>query len=727
MRTLIAALLAEQKKTTRTPYLKVVAADYIGAVARLHWETLHTDGTADAPHAAAVPTDGSLNRLRVQSNVLCHQRVTTPGPTSDFTSWSSFRVQTARAALARYGANLLAFAVDSATPTQIYINTSADSGATWGGWSLLTTAAGTVTHIAAAAETDGANVGQVLVVFAVGATVYRIKRTAAGVWGAIAAWTNTAASVTGLAVATFWSTDFNIVITGTETGTTNPRVWGCLYGGGYSETLDAWSALHTITPADAGSNVAYSVPALAHADTTRAAYREAFTGAVAYDRMATLAGPADPDFVDNLWTNPQPFDLAHNYGLALAFDAASNYLFATTPSRVYRAATAPASVDLTADVLACTAHDYPFDPRGATIRVRNDDGRYNSPGAGALLALSRGARIDIGVGYRLPGQALGYAHSYSYGPPYHIDSLEHVATPTRRELVINCISSWGNLARWKPGRTHHWPAGARNYFQIICEITAKVGLTFGSLSYTSKITNDYPDFAIHPAYDPPPYISGWTTITRPGGGSRWHRTHPVTIRIPIWTDPPPLPADLDLPSWSSGLAAIAQLYSHLEDRCFIRGGPTNQKVYNVHPQAADASVYALGTTHAILAGAYQHHAVDNRFLAVGAAGLTAETIDYTGSDLLADRPRVVEDKNMTTAADVTGRATREARDATITSRSDSLVIPPHCGLELFDVLDITHPAVGLAAAKRRVIGITLVYDLAADKPVYHQLVTLGEP
>ena len=697
MRTLHSALLAEQKKKTRKPYLRVLAFDTAGGIPRLHWEQPYSGAEPAGPHALAASGPIILRfRVHPATNILYRNR-----DLDGYGVWYTFRTATRlTAAAAQSGTpNVLAFAVDNATPTQIYWCASADAGSSWSTWALLCTAAGTITHIAATSKANG----DTLVVFAVGATVYKIKRVSAS-WGAITAWTNTVATVTGLA-AHHWL-DYNLIITGTAQTTLDPTVCSCIYGDGYFQAADTWSALRPTIEATAGSAVAYSAPSVTYADTWRASYRHTFTGTVAYDRIDLIHAPIAADFVDNTWAEPRPFDLDHDYGLALAYTA--DHVWATTPNKVF-IAPIPTALDLTPDVLSCVAHDYPFDPRGATIRLRNDDGRYNTPGAGALTALSRGARIDIAPGYYCPG----LTPKYSFGPSYYIDTIDHVSAPGRRELVIHAGSTWDLLARWRPGRPYRWPAGTRNYFQLISIILAKMGLEFSGFSSTAKLTDDFPDFAIVPGYDPPPYISGWQRTFYPYYG--W-------ITRPIWTDPPPVPATQQLPL-TSGLSAIQQLYSHLEDRIY----PRQDLLYNLWPQAADASVYAFGTYHAILAATYRSVAPANRFLAFGDADLSAEAIDYPAVDLLHDRPRVVHDKAMTTAADVTGRATREARDATIFSRADVVAVPPHCGIELWDVVDVTDPSLALSAAKRRVTGITLVFDRSATKPAYHQVLTLGEP
>ncbi|MDP2948691.1 MAG: hypothetical protein Q8P22_04055, partial [Chloroflexota bacterium] len=194
MRTLPAALLAAQKSASALPYLKVEIADKVAGIRRLNWQRLYTGSETDNFHAAAMPADGSLIRCRIDANTLYRQRVTSPGPGSSFSAWTSFRTSSNNCALAAWGALVYAFAVDSTTTTAIYINPSSDNGATWSGWSLLQTAAGAVGYLAAAIK----DTNTALLLYSVGATVYSKKRSG-GAWGTATAWTNSVASVTGLA------------------------------------------------------------------------------------------------------------------------------------------------------------------------------------------------------------------------------------------------------------------------------------------------------------------------------------------------------------------------------------------------------------------------------------------------------------------------------------------------------------------------------------------------
>lgn len=378
MRALPADLTTAQQAASRVPYLKVVVRDRIGNVRRLHWASLYSGPEAAANHAVAMPGDGSLNRFRINGTTLERQRVTNPGSGSDFSVWTSFRTASRNVCVAQYGSTILAFAVDDATPTQIYWATSSDGGATFGAWALLLTAPWTVAYLAAASKSNG----DTLLIFSDGTTVRKSKRVG-GAWGSQADWTNSVASVTGLAV--HYSNDFNCIVTGSEATTSHPSVWAVIYGDGFSQALDTWSALQIITQASAGLNVAYSRPFLANPDVYRLTYRDTYSGSGAYDRIVTSYSPPNSDFVSHLWLEPIPFNLGHDFGLALA--ASATAVWATTPARVYRAPLDNPDLELTDDVLEADLIDEAYNPRGGTIVLRNDDGRYNSPGSGAIATL----------------------------------------------------------------------------------------------------------------------------------------------------------------------------------------------------------------------------------------------------------------------------------------------------------------------------------------------------
>lgn len=92
MRSLSDTLLDAQKSAAAEPYVKVEVVAKVGGVTRFNWSRLYEGAEADCFHGATMPSDGSLIRLRVASEggTLYRQRVTDPGPASDFSVWTSW-------------------------------------------------------------------------------------------------------------------------------------------------------------------------------------------------------------------------------------------------------------------------------------------------------------------------------------------------------------------------------------------------------------------------------------------------------------------------------------------------------------------------------------------------------------------------------------------------------------------------------------------------------------
>src|SRR3990170_1786838 len=194
MRTLPAPLLAAQKSASAAPYLKVVVSDRIGGIRRLAYTRLYTGSEPDGYHAAAMPGDGSLLRARASGGRVYYQRVAGPGAGSDFSAWTDLdAADNAGVALCAEGSRALLFYVDSGG-TILRLRESTDNGAALGSAVTVATASGAVGWLAA----DVKSSGDALLLYSVGATVYRVKRSA-GAWGSPAAWSNSVASVTGLA------------------------------------------------------------------------------------------------------------------------------------------------------------------------------------------------------------------------------------------------------------------------------------------------------------------------------------------------------------------------------------------------------------------------------------------------------------------------------------------------------------------------------------------------
>ena len=181
MRTLSSTLTAAQQSPSSKPYPQVVIADKRAGITRLAWTRYYTGSETEGPHAACMPADGSLIRIRVDpaDSVLYRQRVTSPGSGSTYTSWTSWVVTAHAVACCATGALVLVFYI-SAADGKLYRFESTDSGATWGAavdMGDITGVAGS--RVAACYKSTT----EAIVIYNTGATIYR-RRLSAGSWEA---------------------------------------------------------------------------------------------------------------------------------------------------------------------------------------------------------------------------------------------------------------------------------------------------------------------------------------------------------------------------------------------------------------------------------------------------------------------------------------------------------------------------------------------------------------
>jgi hypothetical protein len=653
MRTLPSALLAAQKSVSAIPYVKVEIADRIGGIRRLDWQRLYSGGETDSYHAATMPGDGSLIRCRVDSGSLYRQRVTSPGPGSNFSSWTFVdAAANAGVALASRAAQVLLFYVGTNGKT-IYVRESSDYGATFGSATAITTAATAVGWLAAGLKADGT----VLLIYSVGGTVYAVKRS--GTWGSPAAWTNSLASVSGLACQ--YEADFDVVVSGSD-ALGAYKVWTCIYGDGYSQAVGTWSPLREVVTASAGSNMEFRAPFLAYPDVFRLTFVEKYTGSESYSRPCFSFSPATADYVNNLWREPVPMNLASDYGLAIAYGTSDMWL--TTPAGVWQASLTTPALDVTADVLELTIET---DPNGGRLRLvlRNDDGRYLDL-SGEKAVIKAGGEVRVSPGYQTASGPLA-----SSGPAYWIEGWEYTSDEGKATLVLHARDAWQLLEGWRSRRQYAWAQGEKNVFQLLSLIMARASLEFSSAGSSSVVTDLYPSFTIQPG--------------------------------------------------ESGAIAVRRLLAVVPDVIFFRG----HFAYIKNPQASEASDYSYGTDHAILRGRYGNQRPQANRVQVFGDGPFVEAFGWDEVDDAYDRVRQVHDLNLNTVARARDRADAEMRHQEIASSGGEIVVPMNCGQELYDVISITDESAGLTNAQRRVVGLSMRYSAGGNVAVYEQRLLLG--
>jgi hypothetical protein len=145
MKTLPVPLVTAQKTPGSKPAAELVVSQFghpqacpVVSWQWFAWEQLYsTDSITPTCHGVAIPADGSLNRVRLSGTTVYHQRVASPGPASDFTSWTSLTTSSSSTALAiaALGSEVCVYTVDAYG--YVYEKKSTDSGATFGSSSML--------------------------------------------------------------------------------------------------------------------------------------------------------------------------------------------------------------------------------------------------------------------------------------------------------------------------------------------------------------------------------------------------------------------------------------------------------------------------------------------------------------------------------------------------------------------------------------------------------------
>ncbi|MEE9201625.1 MAG: hypothetical protein V3U31_00330 [Dehalococcoidia bacterium] len=645
MRDLSPTLLAAQKEASRRPYIKVVVEDGVGVVSRIDWQRLYTSSEADYHHALTLAGDGSLIRVRVEppSSGLYYQRVTSPGPGSDFSSWTLLSTAVpGGVALSAQGAEVLLFFVPGSNPDSVFYYRSTDYGQNWVGPNTLASPMpGTdVVWLAAAHRPDGD-----LALFATVAHKVYVKTRTSGGWSGWSQWPNSANSHSGLA--TCYSGDWKLVVCGQDSWNSY-KVWGCIYGDGAEQPAGTWSSLVDMTEASATASVQLRCPALIQPDVFRAFFVEKHTGQEAYQRpywAHTLPGQG---FSQGLWREPVPFDLTSDYGVAMAYQGSTVWL--STPFGVWQGQLSTATADLTDDVLGLLAT---ASPSGGRVRMEldNSSGKYNAPGSGGLSALRLGSRLRVSPGYHTtagPEAAPGYV--------YWIEGWDYHRQGGRNVLVIAGADGRGQTAAWHTRRQFAWQAAQQSVQELVAFLLARCGLPLQVLSSSSFFSTHQPAFALHP-------------------GGR-------------------------------GEDGIERLLDMVADLLFFR----EETACSKYPDLAEATAYSYGTDHVILSAVYSRTAPGiNRVQAYG-LDVTAESFSWGEVSEVLDRLRQVHDLNLTTAADARERADAGSSRAAREGYSGEVVVPPNCGQEMYDVVEITDPACGLSAARRRVMGLALLYE-----------------
>jgi len=539
MRTLSDTLQAEQKKPSRKPVVRVEVQAY-GHPAKatsiqwslFGWQKMGGDSSTPNFHGVAIPSDGSLNRIKLDSTTLKSQRVTSPGPGSSYSSWSTRGGVPADShiAIAAHGTQLIIACCSAAT---LWRFESSNSGASWGAATEMANARPCERGCAVAYKSNG----DCIIVHASDVndpkSLYLQKRTG-GSWSTGLGQRSGDWEIEGLAA--YHDGDWNIIALVLDGSYLS--IVKMIYGDGAKVAAGTWGTDEKIGLGRARIDVEsqmilrqfhsqFRYGGLARATPTWWEKHQAVLETLAGDDSGlagvSLCKPSDygallsaarsntpwvfklsGDFIDANWNKASTIPTAAGYGMALAQDG--TYLWATQANEVWRTAlpgswTPPAAgsgagalITLNpSHITRITETIRPEQPSSLEVELNNSKGTYDSPGTGDIAEIKRGSRVNLHIGYRTS------ADETEELARYFIESWEYNRSPNRSLFTLNCIDAWGLLERYSFNKPVEFNTESDDFtvYQLIEKVMQAVGGTLGYRSRSSLITSLYPQLNIH--------------------------------------------------------------------------------------------------------------------------------------------------------------------------------------------------------------------------------------
>ncbi len=485
------------------------------------------------------------------------------------------------------------------------------------------------------------------------------SRRTAGAFAAASVSPLTPASFNGVAVT--YAFDYEIVVTGAEQTTNKPTLWTTAYGDGGDVAVNTWMTATVQQQAESDAQVTYQAPFLTYIDTYRMTFVEvdAFTGGATRAYRSYLVFSLAWTAGAYTWRTPAPVNYAGAQGLAIAGDATNGYAYETAPDLAQRAPKSAVSLTLTPNVMAAEIFESDADIRGH-IDLDNTAGQY----AGPPSPIQLGNQVKVSWGYRTPAVATSQMAELA------VAGYEYRRTGGVSILRLYVEGGWAALRRNRQRTSIYHAAGATSYLTILTRMFARAG-----------------------------------TLLSNGGASA--RSGSVTPAFQIHTT-------------TAGYEAMRQALDALADRIIFRAG-SFASIFE--PLSSEATDYTFGGDHPIRhARLLTQPAPASEAHAFG-AGAFGESIDYALAAAYLGTRHQRRDANSTTGAQAAATAAAHLRQTQLDTDGGELTVPPSCGLEPLDVVDVSDPLVNAAAIKRRVQSITWRYDVR--RTVYEQEIRLG--
>ena len=353
----------------------------------------------------------------------------------------------------------------------------------------------------------------------------------------------------------------------------------------------------------------------------------------------------------------------HESPHGLAIASGSGGAWLASPNAAWRAPYPEPAADLGPDVLEATVIE---GLRGGRMRLvlRNDDGRYG-PDA-APVALAAGGELRPGAGY-----VTSAGEESSDGRAFWIAAVRRRYEPGGSTVEIEAVDGWGLLDAWTAPRQFVWAAGEASASRVLTGVMQHAGvrLARGSSSVESA--------TLRPAF---------------------------TMR-----------------AGERGSTAVRRLLAMLPDEVIMR----DHWAFLAEPAANDAPVASFGDDDPLVRITVESGAPATGWARIFGAGVLAEAVH---EDALAEGggTAIVVDENIDVQASAEARAAAVLRRSQLALGRGEVVVRPHPGLEVGDVVAIASKRAGLLGARFRASGLHLRYVRGGRRAVYEQRIALSD-
>ncbi len=238
--------------------------------------------------------------------------------------------------------------------------------------------------------------------------------------------------------------------------------------------------------------------------------------------------------------------------------------------------------------------------------------------------------------------------------------------------MVHARDGWWLLERWRARRQFSWAAGERALTTILSILVYRVGLHYAPFGTSGAMASLSPAFTLQ--------------------------------------------------AGESAATAIRRLLAMVPDAGFF----TSESLKVIGPADDDTSSYSLGDGgHTIIEAVYRDVGPTANGARVIGNGVYAEAFDFGELESAGEVVAQVVDRNLDDSGDAAVRAAAVLRDAALEARADQVTLfGVHCGVEVYDVVDVTDAQAGLSSAPRRVLGVSWRYE-TSRRPRYDMTLTLG--